>query len=248
VTRPPRAPLTPEDAAALRGRILTEIRRLADASGRPPGKERFARATGITETAWRGRLWARWGDALTEAGFSPNALTTRFPEEAMLEKLAEACRHFGHLPTIPEQRLARRRDPAFPSAGAIAAHFGGQAGLKKTLRTLAAGTPAFADLRPLLAAPDVLARPKFAPPPSGMVYLIRLGGLRKLARADRFVPPTRQPPPGRGGAVVEHVIETDDPVGIEAYWQRRFAHRRVEGDSYRLTEPDLVAFRRRAFQ
>jgi hypothetical protein len=248
VTRPPRAPLTPEDAAALRGRILGEIRRLADAVGHPPGKERFARATGIPETQWSGRLWARWGDALTEAGFAPNALKTRFAQETMLEKLAEACRYFGHLPTIPEQRLYRRRDAAFPSAGAIAAHFGGQAGLLATLRTRATGSPRFADLRPLLATHGVPPRPAAARVVSGTVYLTVLNGLHKLGRADRFVAPGAQPPAGPGVAVLEHAIETDDPVGIEAYWQRRFAHRKVDSEWYRLLDSDLAAFRRRTYQ
>jgi hypothetical protein len=39
----------------------------------PVGKDRFAAATGIKETAWRGRYWARYSDAVREAGYGPNS-------------------------------------------------------------------------------------------------------------------------------------------------------------------------------
>lgn len=39
-------------------------------SGIPLGRSRFAAETGIHEHDWRGRFWARWSDALREAGLS----------------------------------------------------------------------------------------------------------------------------------------------------------------------------------
>jgi hypothetical protein len=53
--------------------ILDEIKRTAQGNGGAPlGTDRFATATGIGEAAWRGRYWARWNDAVKEAGFTPN--------------------------------------------------------------------------------------------------------------------------------------------------------------------------------
>ena len=52
-------------------RILDDIRRTAAANGGAPlGKSAFFRETGIREGDWHGKYWARWGDALHEAGFA----------------------------------------------------------------------------------------------------------------------------------------------------------------------------------
>ena len=55
--------------------VLAEIRRTAEANGGVAlGRLRFEGETGIHEHDWRGRYWARWSDAVSEAGLEPNLL------------------------------------------------------------------------------------------------------------------------------------------------------------------------------
>jgi hypothetical protein len=231
-----------------REHILIEIRRIAgECGGSPPGKQRFESETGIREHEW-GKNWARWGDALTEAGFEPNSWVQQLPEQELLEKLAAFVRELGRFPVVRDMRLKAARDPNFPSGGPFR-RFGGQQSLAARLREYSLGK-GYDDVVALCsthkprneALTPVQGESKLA---TGFVYLMKSGRHYKIGRTVSVGSRERQlsikipvPP------TTIHSIETDDPPGVEAYWHKRFENKRGEGEWFDLSPEDVKAFRR----
>ena len=79
--------------------IVAEIRRTAaENGGMAFGYARFESATGIKYGDWFGVYWARWSDAIREAGFEPNQLQGSYEKDELLQKYAELAKELGHLP------------------------------------------------------------------------------------------------------------------------------------------------------
>src|SRR5262245_26132746 len=95
--------------------ILEEIRRTAQAnSGEPLGWRRFETETGIRQTDWS-RFWARWGDAIREAGLAPNEFTAAYENSTLLDFYAKLAREMGRLPAWSDLKLKAYNDAEFPS-------------------------------------------------------------------------------------------------------------------------------------
>lgn len=235
----------------MREQILAGIRKLAAKNGgRPPGVRLFERETGIGPGAWRGVFWARWGDAVREAGYEPNVKWEKIAEGFLLIKLAEACRHLRKIPTGMDLRLYKRVDAAFPSVTTITRHFGSFSQIPARLAQWARNRPEWADVAKQLSdhagAP---ASPVAATGGDGWVYLIKSGSHYKIGRSanlEQRVKGIRIALPE--SATLFHAIRTDDPPGIEAYWHRRLADRRANGEWFALTRTDIAAFKKRRYQ
>lgn len=234
----------------MRDEILAEIRKLTAANkGRPPGVRAFENETGIGEAAWRGRYWARWGDALVEAGFAPNAWQGKHDTEMVLQKFIEVCRHCKRIPTVDEIKMYGRGREGFPHAKAIYKHFGSKDALVQNLREWLEGKEEFADVAAMLGEVTKCSPEQAKTADEGLVYLIKSGAHYKIGRSDeieRRVKEIRVALPE--AATLIHSIRTDDPAGIEAYWHRRFADKRANGEWFKLGPADVAAFRRRKFQ
>jgi hypothetical protein len=216
--------------------------------GQPPGVRAFETATGIRAAAWRGHLWARWGDALTEAGFAPNDFQEKYDSDFVMQKFIDACRHYARVPTVDELRMYGRSRPDFPSSKSLYSHFGTKDGLIENLRAWIKQREGFDDIAAMVGNPDDL-QPDRAAPKEGLVYLIKSGVHYKIGRSDeieRRIKEIRIALPE--AATLVHSIRTDDPAGIEAYWHRRFADRRANGEWFKLTPGDIAAFKRRKYQ
>lgn len=236
----------------MREQILSEIKRLANVNGgQPPGYKLFFRETGLGDHLWRGKFWARWSDALVEAGYSPNSWQERLDPEAVLTGVISACRHYGRFPTQDEVQLYRKANPAIPSEQAIKRHFGKRAELIAALARRASEDSQYADITPMLPTVAPSADEPMRPVRSreGFVYLFKSGDFYKVGRSDdleRRIKEVGIKLPEKLTPI--HSIRTDDPSGIEAYWHRRFADKRANGEWFKLSSLDVSAFKKRKYQ
>jgi len=234
--------------------ILDEIKRFAAETGQAPGMNAFRHATGIRIEDWQGRYWARWSDAVREAGLTPNALQSSYPRETLLRALLNLTHRLGHLPTRAEFDLDRRSRSSGPTFTALSRALGlRQVARAQALLDYCATQPGFDDVREICLARLGSAKPhgkRAAEETSslGEVYLFRSGRHYKIGRSNSSGRRERELAllmPDKGEVV--HAIKTDDPAGIELYWHRRFEVKRRGGEWFDLTAADVSAFKRRRF-
>lgn len=232
--------------------ILSEIRRIAKANGgNAPGSQALNSQSGIKKSDWYPHMWLRWGDALVEAGYAPNQFQSKTSDESLMRAYIGLIRELGRVPIEGEIRRKAKSDNAFPSHTSFS-RFGGKEKLIDAGIEFCKRSTGCDDILAILAkakSPSTLpleheldAGPRVA---TGFVYLMKSGPHYKIGRTNSMgrrtselaikipVPPT-----------TIHHIETDDPVGVEGYWHKRFAEKRGEGEWFNLSPEDVKAFKR----
>jgi Meiotically up-regulated gene 113 len=232
--------------------ILDEIRRTARANnGVALGRQRFETETGVKYWDWYGKFWTRWSDAVREAGLKANRMAEAFDDEFLLEKLVGLTRQLGRVPAQGDVLMARRRDPAFPSEKTFR-RFGSKAqriGRVVAYCDASSGRDDVANLwRQIPAQRGEDREIARAQEVFGFVYLTKSGRFYKIGKTNAAGRRERELAiqlPEKTSTV--HVIKTDDPSGIEAYWHNRFAPKRQHGEWFTLSSNDVRAFKRRKF-
>ena len=233
--------------------ILKEIiRTTKENTGVPLGRLRFKNETGIKISDWYGKYWAKWGDAIREAGYEPNKKQEAYDIELLINKLIEVIRELGRFPTVGELRLRAFNDSTFPSHSTFEHRMGREK--RQRARMILEYCNNHAKLSDVIeiCLPICTNENKSKNNDKesnaedfGSVYLVRSGKYYKIGRSNS---------PGRREyevklavpekAEIVHKISTDDPVGIEAYWHKRFEDKRKSGEWFELTSPDVKAFKR----
>ena len=217
--------------------VLDEIRRTArENDGKPLGRQAFTKQTGIKDCDWYGKLWTRWGDALQEAGFAPNQLRTAFDESYLVRRLIELMRELQppRFPVVGDLRIKARSTPGFPSHTAFT-RLGSKSERAAKVAAYCAATGGLHDIAVLCGAVPPSLPVATASSPSGdifgFVYLLRSGRHYKIGRTNSTGRRERELAIQLPDKVtLEHEIRTDDPLGIEAYWHRRFQAKRKNGE------------------
>src|SRR5262249_48292150 len=87
--------------------ILDQFRACTRKLGRTPGRDVFARITGITESQVD-YYWPRHSDLVREAGIEPNVFNQAAPEDEIFEQYGRICLHLKKIPTSKELGIAAR--------------------------------------------------------------------------------------------------------------------------------------------
>ena len=145
--------------------------------------------------------------------------------------------------------MQKQLEPGFPAHSTVANHFRTNDDLASALRSLAKDDQQWSDLSEFLA-PEPAAKPKITESSDdGLVYLLKSGKHYKIGRSEDIERRFREVKIALPEAVtLVHAIRTDDAPGIEAYWHRRFASKRANGEWFELSGEDVRAFCRRKFQ
>lgn len=232
-----------------REHILEEIRRLAQHNGgKAPGRDQFSKSTGLSPYAW-GKYWARWGDAIIDAGLMPNSLNKRTEDAIIKAALVDACRHFSRLPTWPELRVFLSQNDQYPSIDAIYKRFRQKHALYSWMAKIMEGDASLADINQmLLLEPQPLLRAKAQNGTRGYVYLIRWGENYKIGcttNLERRIKEVTIQLPEQGELV--HQIPSDDPRRDEEYLKNRYKDANVRGEWFKLSQAEVAQIRRVRF-
>ena len=173
----------------------------------------------------------------------------------MLEKLTILVRESRRVPTLRELRVRCSADPSLPRHATFYSRFGGRYGMLARLQQYASEL-GFDDVVAICEAAtpatngEVEADANGSISVQGYVYMTKAG--RDRYKIGRTNSPSRRhrelriniPEP----TLQVHAIPTDDPAGIEAYWHRRFADKRIpDTEFFKLDAADVAAFKRRKF-
>lgn len=223
---------------------------VGEKGGKPIGEGVFKRETGISPYYWRGGYWRSWSAFQADAGHAPNIQTAKIADETLVHRFAELALERNAIPTQADVKLKRKADPTFPGEGAFR-RLGDRNALLSKVTEYCKGKRQFTPVLDLLntGASSGLDRRLEVLHVKGFVYLIRSGKYHKIGRTNAEGRRLRELAiqlPQKPTTV--HVIETDDPEGIEKYWHQRFAEKRQEGEWFALTPADVNAFKKRRFQ
>jgi Meiotically Up-regulated Gene 113 (MUG113) protein len=239
-----------------REEILAEIRKLVTTgNGIVPGERTFRLQTSIKESAWKGRYWARWTDAVREAGYDPNEMNQKIPDDEMLGKLGSFITNLGRFPIRDEINLQARNTPNFPVWQTVKKRYGGMPQTAAALLEYSnkTGNSALAEIchrriQQENSKTPVKRIPSGRPTSVGYVYLKYSPSLRlyKIGKADH--------PDKRGAGISlllpedllpKHQIKTDHPYLLEKYWHHRFKAKKQQGEWFDLNSQDVELFKKR---
>ena len=210
---------------------------------------KFKSEMGISHSDWCGKHWARWGDALNEAGFDPNEFNTAYDGEKNFSKSSLNWHAGGHLPVKAELTMKMRGGSGFPYP-TVFRRLGGKAEIVRRLHEYCVLHPEYNNVAQMC---NDYAPPRRSVPEEtsdrdaqiGFVYLMKSGSFYKIGHSD--APGRRQYDlaiqlPEKVDLI--HKIPTGAPEAAERFWHERFKTKRKGGEWFALNAMDVKTFKR----
>lgn len=240
-----------------RDHIILEIKRTAEKNGGSPlGKGLFYKQTGIRESDWSGKFWARWGDAVTEAGYKPNTLQTPYKDEWIIERLVSLIKELGHYPAAAEIRMKARADKGFPHGNTFK-RIGAKSALASKAIAYCQNKPGFDDVIKICAVitdsfdeKEQVFTGAVKEEVVGYVYMTKVSLKNAVCYKIGFSssPYKRASQLNTRSPVEEvliHEIETNDPQRSEQYWHKKHSDKREPRTEYfNLRSADIQLFKK----
>ncbi len=231
-----------------RDNIIAEYNKLKKHLGKPPSSRVFLKETGIHKRHLENEFGSNaFSKLVSECGDIPQAFSK--PKSSLTDILiqwAQLARSLNKLPTTGDwsfhncstttDGIAKSHQIKWQDLqGLFLEHFSKEIAWSDVVEMI----PVPSSDNQILQAKD----DKFI---NGRVYLIKSGKYHKIGRSNsvgrRHYELTIQLPEE---ATLIHAIDTDDAIGIEAYWHGRFRDKRKNGEWFELTTEDIKAFKRR---
>jgi len=232
------------------------IRNLAASGGGKVSFRSFIEEAGIPGQRLRKEPWFQgWNLLLQELGLTTSRfLVDRIADEDAATAIAELILRLRHWPTEDEFVRDKKGNPTFPDVSIVRR-------VKKSgklrllleqyqprdestaiIRTIAEGLPAADENEP--TDNDISVRVR------GFVYMLKCAQRYKIGFTNSPIRRFREVRIELPDETIQvHTIETDDPKGIEDYWHRRFASKRIRNSEwFELDGNDIRAFKRRKYQ
>jgi hypothetical protein len=226
--------------------IVEEIKRTADKDGLALGSKNFRNETDIGPWEW-GKYWPTWGAAVKEAGLTQRSRWEKYPEGILEKDAIYLIRKLGKYFTKGEMRVEYVSNPDFHYSAIdkkrknefvndVIAYCKKHPGHDDILKTC---VPILKELE--AKAEEVTDNSSTA----GEVYLYKVDSHYKIGKSKdslrRGAELRLQTP---SDPVMIHTIKTDDPTGVELYWDNRFKEKRMKGEWFKLNRDDVKAFKR----
>lgn len=235
--------------------VVARIKELASANSGTVSFDRFLRDMDIPDQRLRQQPWFEgWNALLKEVGLQTSDFgKPRTSDDEVVDSVAEFIKRTGRWPTEDSYAREKKRDPQFPSLKVIR-RVKKSGKLLAGLRAYLLDNPDYEVVRSLAVAQPSNGVSEDAGGASvevaGYVYLLRYGRQYKIGFTNSPVRRFREVSVELPDETIQvHAIPTDDPKGIEAYWHRRFASKRVrETEWFTLESADIRAFKRRKYQ